>query len=48
MSRLSIKEQFYELQNSKHFLERIIQKPIDSFYYPYGRKDSYTRYDRFT
>ena len=42
MSRLSIKEQFYELQNSKHFLERIIQKPIDSFCYPYGRKDSYT------
>lgn len=41
MSRLSKKEQYYEMSESKTFLEKIIRKKITSFCYPYGRKNSY-------
>ena len=41
LSRLSYKEQFKELNNSKIFLEKILNKSIDNFCYPYGGKVSY-------
>jgi len=41
LSRLSYREQFKELKNSKIFLEKIIKKNIDTFCYPYGGKISY-------
>ena len=41
LSRLSYREQFKELKNSKIFLENIIKKNIDTFCYPYGGKISY-------
>ena len=41
MSRLSCDEQFAELDQSKKFLENLIQKPVTSFCYPYGRRNSY-------
>jgi peptidoglycan/xylan/chitin deacetylase (PgdA/CDA1 family) len=41
LSRLSYKEQFKELNNSKIFLEKILNKSIDTFCYPYGGKVSY-------
>ena len=41
LSRLSYKEQFKELNNSKIFLEKILNKSIDTFCYPYGGKISY-------
>jgi len=41
LSRLSYREQFKELNNSKIFLERIINQSIDTFCYPYGGKISY-------
>ncbi len=41
MSRLSKKEQYYEINESKTFLEKIIRKKITSFCYPFGRKNSY-------
>ena len=41
LSRLSYREQFKELNNSKIFLEKIINKNIDTFCYPYGGRISY-------
>jgi peptidoglycan/xylan/chitin deacetylase (PgdA/CDA1 family) len=41
LSRLSYREQFKELNNSKTFLEKIINKNIDTFCYPYGGRISY-------
>ena len=41
LSRLSYKKQFKELNSSKIFLEKIINKKVDIFCYPYGRKMSY-------
>ena len=41
LSRLSYRDQFKELNNSKIFLEKIINKNIDTFCYPYGGKTSY-------
>ena len=41
LSRLSYREQLKELKNSKIFLEKIINKNIDTFCYPYGGKISY-------
>ena len=41
LSRLSYREQFKELNNSKIFLEKIINQSIDIFCYPYGGKISY-------
>ena len=41
MSRLSDDEQFKELDQSKNFLENLIQKPVTAFCYPYGRRNSY-------
>ena len=41
LSRLSYREQFKELNNSKIFLEKIINQSIDTFCYPYGGKISY-------
>ena len=41
LSRLSYKEQFKELKNSKIFLEKIINNTVDTFCYPYGGKISY-------
>ena len=41
LSRLSYREQFKELNNSKIFLEKIINKSVDTFCYPYGSKITY-------
>ena len=41
LSRLSYREQLKELKNSKIFLEKIINKDVDIFCYPYGGKISY-------
>jgi len=41
LSRLPYREQFKELNNSKIFLEKIINKNIDTFCYPYGGRISY-------
>ena len=41
LSRLSYREQFNELKKSKIFLEKIINRNIDTFCYPYGGKISY-------
>jgi len=41
LSRLSYREQFKELNNSKIFLEKTINQSIDTFAYPYGGKISY-------
>ena len=41
LSRLSYRDQFKELNNSKIFLEKIINKNIDTFCYPFGGKISY-------
>ena len=41
LSRLTYREQFKELKNSKIFLEKITNKSIDTFCYPYGGKISY-------
>ena len=41
LSRLSYKKQIKELKNSKFFLEKIINKSVDTFCYPYGGKISY-------
>ena len=43
LSRLSFKKQFEEIKNSKVFLQKIINKDIDTFCYPYGGKISYNR-----
>lgn len=43
LSRLTFKKQFEEIKNSKIFLEKIINKNIDTFCYPYGGKISYNR-----
>jgi len=40
---LTFKKQFEEIKNSKIFLEKIINKNIDTFCYPYGGKISYNR-----
>ena len=41
LSRLSYREQFKELSNSQIFLEKIINKSVDTFCHPFGRKTSY-------
>ena len=41
LSRLKYNKQFSEINNSKVFLEKIINKNIDIFCYPYGGKISY-------
>jgi peptidoglycan/xylan/chitin deacetylase (PgdA/CDA1 family) len=41
LSRLNYKNQFLEINNSKNYLEKIINKKIDTFCYPYGGKISY-------
>ncbi|WP_440652166.1 polysaccharide deacetylase family protein [Candidatus Pelagibacter sp. HIMB1542] len=41
LSRLSYREQFKEINNSKIYLEKIINKSVDTFCYPYGGKISY-------
>ena len=38
LSRLSYKQQYKEIKNSKTFLEEIINKKVETFCYPYGRK----------
>lgn len=43
LSRLSYREQFKELNNSKNFLEKIINRDIDNFCYPFGGKISYNK-----
>ena len=43
LSRLSYKKQFSQIKNNKIFLEKIINKTIDTFCYPYGSKLSYNR-----
>ena len=41
LSRISYIDQFKELNESKIFLEKIINKNVETFCYPYGGKDSY-------
>ena len=41
LSRLSYEKQFKEIKNSKTFLEKITNKNVDTFSYPYGGKISY-------
>tara|TARA_B100000965_G_C19535832_1_gene733327 strand:- start:228 stop:1115 length:888 start_codon:yes stop_codon:yes gene_type:complete len=41
LSRLSYEKQFKEIKNSKIFLEKIINKDVKTFCYPYGGKISY-------
>jgi peptidoglycan/xylan/chitin deacetylase (PgdA/CDA1 family) len=41
LSRLSYRKQFNEIKNSKTFLEKIINRNVDTFCYPYGGKISY-------
>ena len=41
LSRLSYKKQFKDIKNGKIFLEKTINKNVDIFCYPYGRKNSY-------
>ena len=41
LSRLSYREQFKELNNSKIFLEKLVNNSIDTFCFPYGGKISY-------
>ena len=41
LPRLSYRNQIKELKNSKIFLEKIINKSVDTFCYPYGGKISY-------
>ena len=41
LSRLSYEKQFKEIKNSKIFLEKIINKDVKIFCYPYGGKISY-------
>jgi len=43
LPRLTFKKQFEEIKNSKVFLQKIINKDIDTFCYPYGGKISYNR-----
>ena len=43
LSRLTYKKQFKEIKNSKIFLEKMINKNIDTFCYPYGGRISYNR-----
>lgn len=43
LSRLSYKQQYKEIKNSKTFLEEIINKKVETFCYPYGRKFSYNQ-----
>lgn len=43
LSRLSYKDQFKELKNSRIFLEKITKKEINIFCYPYGGKKSYNQ-----
>jgi peptidoglycan/xylan/chitin deacetylase (PgdA/CDA1 family) len=43
LSRLNYKTQLKEINNSKIFLEKIINKNIDIFCYPYGGKVSYNQ-----
>tara|TARA_A100001011_G_scaffold397210_1_gene497503 strand:+ start:1245 stop:2123 length:879 start_codon:yes stop_codon:yes gene_type:complete len=43
LSRLSYKKQYKEITNSKFFLEKIINKEVNTFCYPYGRKMSYNK-----
>ncbi len=41
LSRLNFKQQMKEIKNSKIFLEKIINKKVEYFCYPYGNKLSY-------
>jgi peptidoglycan/xylan/chitin deacetylase (PgdA/CDA1 family) len=43
LSNLAIAEQRTEIFKSKTFLEKILQRPISSFAYPYGARSDYTR-----
>ena len=43
LSRLSYKDQFKEIKNSKILLEKITKKEINIFCYPYGGKKSYNQ-----
>ncbi len=44
LSKLSYKKQYSELKNSKVFLEKITNKKVDTFCYPFGGKISYNRH----
>ena len=41
LSRLSYEKQFKEIKGSKTFLEKIINKNVEIFCYPFGRRVSY-------
>ncbi len=42
LSILQVKEQLYEMIMSKRFLEKMINKPVNLFSYPYGTADDFT------
>ena len=41
LSRLSYRKQFLEIKKSKIFLQKLINKEIETFCYPFGGKKSY-------
>jgi peptidoglycan/xylan/chitin deacetylase (PgdA/CDA1 family) len=43
LSVLPVKEQFDEINNSKLFLEKLVQKPVVHFSYPFGSKADYNK-----
>jgi peptidoglycan/xylan/chitin deacetylase (PgdA/CDA1 family) len=43
LSSQSVAVQKSEIQESAHTLERLIEKPVTSFAYPYGKRSHYTR-----
>jgi peptidoglycan/xylan/chitin deacetylase (PgdA/CDA1 family) len=43
LSALSTESQHYEITASKTFLEELLNRPINSFAYPFGRRGDYTR-----
>ena len=47
LTRLSYKGQLKEIKNSKTSLEKLINKKVEVFCYPYGGKISYNKYVRY-
>ena len=42
LSRIPLEQQRDEIQKSKHHLEELVNLPVSSFAYPYGRQTDYT------
>lgn len=43
LSKITLPEQEQEIKDSKNKLEKIIERPIHSFAYPFGNKNSFTK-----